>query len=499
MINKELFLHDAILSIFSSTDVETLLKNSYECLKRYIPIDMIDLACHMEDSNRILRLCTVEEDKIFRNRFMEIPGKLGPEAYSQGYPEDVYFLTESAEYWGKGNIPCSVQGNSCLVIQCRDTCGAFGALSIKTGGEHVYTQEHKNLMKGLITPFTMALFTAIAQRPVNSLNNPEWYLNLSASITPPHLNSIIGTAPKIVNVIAQAKNVAEFSSAVLLTGETGVGKEVFANFIHSNSDRKHEAFIKINCGAIPETLIDNELFGHEKGAFTGADSSRKGRFELAHNGTLFLDEVGELPLNSQTKLLRALQFGEIERLGGGKAIKVNVRVISATNKNLPKMVKDGTFREDLFWRLNVFPIEIPPLRERKGDIPILLRHITEKICRKFGIKNIPEIDGSVMEKLISYQWPGNVREMENIVEREIIMNHATEMKFEHINTGMQFSSQPEQIITESNIALDHVMKAYILKTLHQTNWRISGKNGAAYILGIHPNTLRHRMKKLGIF
>ncbi|MCD8567275.1 MAG: sigma 54-interacting transcriptional regulator [Geovibrio sp.] len=499
MINNEMFLNDTILNIFKSTDVETLLTNSLKCLKRYIPIDMIDLSYYLEEEHSILRLCTVEENRTYKDLYIKLPDSIKPEDFKRGFPNDcVYNYNERvAQTENKTNFICPTEGNSCIVLQCRNAGHVIGNLAIKVYKENVYTDEHKDLMRFLATPYTMALCTAITAREMRNSN----YSSVKNSISQDSAltNFAMSVEPDMNKLLTQAKEVAEFSSAVLLTGETGVGKEVFANFIHSNSDRKHEAFIKINCGAIPETLIDNELFGHEKGAFTGADSSRKGRFELAHNGTLFLDEVGELPLNSQTKLLRALQFGEIERLGGGKAIKVNVRVISATNKNLPKMVKDGTFREDLFWRLNVFPIEIPPLRERKGDIPILLRHITEKICRKFGIKNIPEIDGSVMEKLISYQWPGNVREMENIVEREIIMNHATEMKFEHINTGMQFSSQPEQIITESNIALDHVMKAYILKTLHQTNWRISGKNGAAYILGIHPNTLRHRMKKLGIF
>jgi transcriptional regulator with GAF, ATPase, and Fis domain len=199
----------------------------------------------------------------------------------------------------------------------------------------------------------MALCTAITAREMRNSN----YCSVKNSISQDSAltNFAMSVEPDMNKLLTQAKEVAEFSSAVLLTGETGVGKEVFANFIHSSSGRKDEAFIKINCGAIPETLIDNELFGHEKGAFTGADSARKGRFEMADNGTLFLDEVAELPLNSQTKLLRALQFGEIERLGGGKPVKVNVRIISATNKNLPAMVEEGTFREDLFWRLNVFP------------------------------------------------------------------------------------------------------------------------------------------------
>lgn len=499
MINKELFLNDAILNIFKSTDVETLLTNSLKCLKRYIPIDMIDLSYYLEEEHCILRLCTVEENRVYKDLYLKLPDSIKPEDIKRGFASDcVYNYHERvAQAEDKTSFICPTEGNSCIVLQCRNAGYVIGNLAIKVYRENVYTDEHKNLLRLLATPYTMALCTAITAR---EMRNSSYGCVKSGSQQDSAFTSFaMSVEPDMNKLLTQAKEVAEFSSAVLLTGETGVGKEVFANFIHSSSGRKDEAFIKINCGAIPETLIDNELFGHEKGAFTGADSTRKGRFEMANNGTLFLDEVGELPLNSQTKLLRALQFGEIERLGGGKPVKVNVRIISATNKNLLEMVNKGTFREDLYWRLNVFPIDIPPLRKRREDIPVLLRFITEKICRKLGIKNIPEVDSSLMGKLMDYSWPGNIREMENAVEREIILNRNSGLKFDCILNNMKDNQKQEPPADSDNSVLDSVMKTHILKTLKQTNWRISGKNGAAYILGIHPNTLRHRMKKLGIF
>ncbi len=307
-----------------------------------------------------------------------------------------------------------------------------------------------------------------------------------------NLDYIVCKDEKFKKVLAQAEQVASSETAVLLTGETGTGKELIAKVICDLSKRKDAPYVKINCAAIPEGLIESELFGHEKGAFTGAIQKKIGKFELANGGTIFLDEVGELPLSLQPKLLRVLQEKEFERIGGNFTQKVDVRIISATNKDLNLEVKENRFRKDLYYRLSVFPINIPPLRERKKDIPELVNHFVQKLSNKNN-KHIDFVSKETLSKLIEYTWPGNVRELENIIERAIIISKGGKLSIKDIIPSNTEFSIPQDFLT-----LDEVERNHILKILELTSWKLGGDDGAAKILGINRTTLYHRMKKLGI-
>lgn len=293
-------------------------------------------------------------------------------------------------------------------------------------------------------------------------------------------------------VLNEVEKVAKTDSTVLILGETGTGKEVLTRSIHNISNRRNKPLVKVNCAALPATLIESELFGHEKGAYTGAVASRQGRFELADEGTIFLDEIGEVPIELQPKLLRALQEGEFERVGGVKTIKVNVRVIAATNRDLEKAIDRGEFRSDLFYRLNVFPINVPPLRERKGDIPLLVKHFISKYNQKLG-NEVTQVPQGVINKLMEYSWPGNIRELENIIERAVIISEGKNLKI-----GDWLKGEVETEDDNNFKPLHQFEKEYIIKVLKSTNWKVSGKGGAAEILKMKPTTLESRMKKLGI-
>ena len=300
---------------------------------------------------------------------------------------------------------------------------------------------------------------------------------------------IVGQSDAIKYVLFKITQVAPTDTTVLITGETGTGKELVARAIHSASARKDRPLLKVNCGALSPTLIESELFGHEKGAFTGAVGRKPGRFELATGGTIFLDEIGELPLELQVKLLRVIQESEFERIGGNKTIKVDVRIIAATNRNLKAEVDQGTFREDLWYRVNVYPVTMPPLRQRKEDIPLLVEHFVNVYAKKFG-KNISSVSPRTMDDLQSHSWPGNIRELANVIERAVIHTHGSVLQVvDH------FKPVIDSAPTET---LEEVEREYIVRTLENTGWRIEGSHGAAKILGLNPSTLRTRMLKLGI-
>jgi PAS domain S-box-containing protein len=301
---------------------------------------------------------------------------------------------------------------------------------------------------------------------------------------------IVGQSDAIKYVLFKIAQVAPTDSTVLITGETGTGKELAARAIHGASSRKDRPLIKVNCGALSPTLIESELFGHEKGAFTGAVGRKQGRFELANGGTILLDEIGELPPELQVKLLRVIQESEFERLGGGKTIKVDVRIIAATNRNLKLEVEQGTFREDLWYRLNVYPITMPPLRQRKEDIPLLVEHFASTYARKFG-KTISSLSPRTMQSLQDHSWPGNIRELANVIERAVIHSQGNVLQVVDRFELVADKSAPTQ-------TLEEVERDYIIRTLENTGWRIEGKYGAAGILGLNPSTLRTRMLKLGI-
>lgn len=308
-----------------------------------------------------------------------------------------------------------------------------------------------------------------------------------------NFENIIGHSANVAKVFANIDRVSKTDTTVLLMGETGVGKELFACAIHQTSHRNNSVLIKVNCAALPAELIESELFGHEKGAFTNAVSQRVGRFELANGGTLFLDEVGELTLQAQVKLLRVLQEQEFERVGGTKTIKVDVRLIAATNRDLGKMVEEGSFRADLFYRLNVFPLRIPPLRERVEDIPELSRHFLKTFSRKVG-RSVTDISKNSLDRLMHYHWPGNVRELQNIIERATILSDGPIIE---VADGLLTSTASTSSQSSKQKMVD-VERDHITKVLEETSWAIEGKGGAASILGLAPSTLRSRMTKFGI-
>jgi len=329
------------------------------------------------------------------------------------------------------------------------------------------------------------------ERMKNRLQEENIYLQEEIRIEH-NFGEIIGRSLALKKVLSSVEKVAATKSSVLIMGETGTGKELIARAIHSISRRKDRPLVKINCAALPANLIESELFGHEKGAFTGAMSRRVGRFELAHGGTIFLDEIGELPLELQSKLLRVLQDGEFERVGGSDTFTVDVRIIAATNRDLEKSVESGMFREDLFYRLNVFPIFLPSLRDRKEDIPILANHFVMKYAPKDG-KKIETIPQKTMSALQDYCWPGNVRELENVIERGVIISQGSQLKL-----GDWLPKKPAVRIELELATMEEVEKAHILKTLKITEGRVSGEKGAARILGLNPQTLYSRMKRLDI-
>ena len=315
---------------------------------------------------------------------------------------------------------------------------------------------------------------------------------------------IIGASESLRLVVSQATQVAATNATALITGETGTGKELLARAIHSLSLRRGHSLIIVNCAALPATLIESELFGHEKGSFTGAATKRIGRFELAHGATIFLDEIGELPLELQAKLLRVLQEGEFERLGSSRTIKVDVRVIAATNQDLEEAVRHGKFRADLFYRLNVFPIRMPALRERREDIPLLTQFFVEQISQRLG-KRIKLIPQAVIDSLKNRPWPGNIRELENVIERAVILTSGECLWLpEHpeAEQAPEKITEPEAVVAKIGSGrlarLESVERDHITKIMEWTNWRIEGAKGAAALLGVNPGTLRSRMKKLGI-
>ena len=307
--------------------------------------------------------------------------------------------------------------------------------------------------------------------------------------------TIVGTSDVLKYVMYRVEQVASTNASVLLLGETGTGKELVARAIHHQSRRANRKFVVVNCGALPPGLIESELFGRDRGAFTGAHSSQPGRFELADGGTVFLDEIGELPLELQPKLLRVLQEGQFERLGSTRTVHVDVRIVAATNRNLVDDVNSGKFRQDLFYRLNVFPITLPSLRERLEDLPVLLRHFCDKVGRQMG-RPIDRVTPGTLAALRLYDWPGNIREFENVIQQAVILSRDGVLdlaNFSGVSVRPVVPSYPDQLEK-----LVDVQRAHILRVLESTNWRIEGTTGAAKILGLCASTLRTRMRKLGI-
>lgn len=374
-------------------------------------------------------------------------------------------------------------------------------IALLARGDNRFTEEHSELFASLDSPFGIAVSNSLKHLEILQMHSElvSEHEKLKNRIQKIAHSQVIGSQSGLKHTMQKVSEVAPTNAPVLITGETGSGKDIIANAIWRQSQRKAEPYIRVNCGAIPETLIDSELFGHEKGAFTGARERQAGRFERAHNGTIFLDEIGELSKAAQVRLLRVLQNGELERVGGRETIKVNVRIIAATNRVLEDMVAKGEFRSDLYYRLCLFPISVPPLRKRLEDIPLFTDYFIGQCSKSLQIP-APQIALGEINRLQSYDWPGNVRELANVIERAVISSHGEPMVFD-IQPQQESVELSKLLNLESNETiptLEELNREHIEKVLRITEGKIQGSNGAAEILDINPHTLRSRIKKLGI-
>ncbi len=373
----------------------------------------------------------------------------------------------------------------------------LGTLGLRRREDKGYTQDEVDFLKQVANQIAIAVENACAYGEIRQLKDKlaQEKLYLEAEIrSDRNFEEIIGKSAALRRVLKQVETVAPTDSTVLIYGETGTGKELIARALHDLSPRRSNAFVKLNCAAIPTGLLESELFGHEKGAFTGAIAQRIGRFELAHRGTIFLDEIGETPLELQTKLLRVLQEREFERLGSGRTLRTDARLVAATNRDLAAVVKEQKFRADLFYRLNVFPIHVPALRDRAEDIPLLVRHFAQHFARRMN-RTIDTISSDTMESLTRYAWPGNIRELENLIERAVILSPGPVLR---VPLGDVHARVPPGQENSEHRTLQEAERAHILATVKETKWVLSGPRGAATRLGMNRSTLQFRMKKLGI-
>jgi len=374
--------------------------------------------------------------------------------------------------------------------------GCFGVLSIAGSRPYSYSEQDTRFLLLAADQVALGLANLLLHAEVQKLKSEfgEQVVYVEDEMPrEPSFEGVVGRSPALQRVLRDVEVVAPTDSGVLIQGETGTGKELIAQAIHNRSARRERPFIKVNCAAIPSGLLESELFGHEKGAFTGAIIRKPGRFELADKGTLFLDEVGDIPLDLQAKLLRVLQEHEFERLGSTRTQQVDVRVIAATHRDLKQMVEEGTFRSDLYYRLHVFPLVVPPLRERREDIPLIIRHFVDKYAQRMR-RRIEIIPARTMEVLANYRWPGNVRELQNFVERAVILSPGTSLRaqLEELN------QDTTQASTTSLSTLEEMEREHVLRALRESNWVTGGPNGAAVRLGMKRTTLAYRIRKLGI-
>ncbi len=500
-IDENDFFRGATMRICSSLDLEIAMQRAMRFLKDFIPAD--EMYLHLYEKGlgamRTIAGATVSEGRKM-DRITPLPQEVrakveefaGLSVINQ--PELEAGFQFMLGYYGRPDTSALVQ---LLEVEGQK----LGALVLLAEGRDRYSETHGRLFSFIKEPFAIALSNTLKHQEVlrlkDLLADDNRYLHRELL----HLSGdeIVGEDFGLKKVMDMVRQVAPLNSPVLLLGETGVGKDVIANAIHYSSPRGDGPFVKVNCGAIPETLLDSELFGHEKGAFTGAMSQKRGRFERADHGTLFLDEIAELPPQAQIRMLRVLQYKELERVGGTHPISVDIRLIAATNRNLEEMVKEKLFREDLWFRLNVFPIQIPCLRERREDIPALVHHFVKRKTRELKLPNSPALAQGAIDRLVAYHWPGNVRELENLVERALILSQGAPLTFDDLSkgeekTGASFAAGQE----DKPLELDAVVSSHIRRVLEMANGRVHGKGGAAELLGINPSTLRYRMDQLGI-
>jgi len=507
-LNENEFFRQATLRICSSLDIEKALFNYLQYIRLFMPASMMSLGLFEPATGVLRQLAMVDHagSKITLPP-TQLPMEAIKEIEADAGSRDVWVIDRGA----KPSILkilrpyIDLSNHSALAMNLAVEDKRLGTFAILAEGKSRFTKAHIHMVSLLREPFAIAMSNALRYEEVVKLKDIVDAENRELNRELRHFSGddIVGAEYGLKATMEMVRQVAPLNSPVLLFGETGVGKEVVANAIHYTSSSRGGPFIKVNCGAIPENLLDSELFGHERGAFTGAIAQKRGRFERADKGSIFLDEIGELPPQAQVRLLRVLQHKEIERVGGTKSIPVDVRIIAATHRSMEEMVRSGAFREDLWFRLDVFPIMIPPLRHRKEDIPALVHYFVQRKSRDLKIYPPPAVSAEDVERLKAYHWPGNIRELENLIERELIHKRGKEkngrLTFGHFDVpkktddlGMPHDGD------RSMLFLNEAMSRHIRQALQISNGKISGAGGAAQLLGTNPNTLRSRMRKLGI-
>ncbi len=503
------FFHEVTLRVSGTLDIGEAMLKLFAYLRRFIPADRIGL--HRFDIARRMIYGVAEADDQGLIR--------GSESELRVFPMDADFLAILDRSRGRGpivtihNTPDSLpdavlrgfphlRSRSVLALRLWIQDEVVGGLALSAEGHGRYKPRHAALLEQVKEPIALAMSNAWRYRELERLRDRLIEDNRALSQEIQHAAGVevVGADFGLATVMELVRRVAPLSSPVLLLGETGTGKEVIANAIHQLSPRSAGPLVRVQCGAIPETLLDSELFGHEKGAFTGAIERKRGRFERAAGGTIFLDEIGELSPEAQVKLLRVLQEKQFERVGGTETLEADVRVIAATHRDLARRVREGRFREDLWYRLNVFPIFLPPLRMRREDIPALAEYFVRRKAREMNLERMPELDPADLRRLQSYDWPGNVRELQNVVERALILSRGSSLVFPPLGIA---SSTPAPATASADAAgdllpLEEAMAAHIRRALSLTGGRVSGPRGAAARLHINPSTLRSKMKKLGV-
>jgi len=472
-----------------------VILSSLQSIARY---DRAVLSLLDEDGKNVYRYGDAQEWEPFVNHGTTIPVEQSLSARAI-QTRSVAFLTTADLRGMKGPLAKAMyEGGVRSVCSVPLVAGnqIWGALNPSSMVEHAFGPSEVEYLQQVANQIAAALHNAHAYREIAQLKDrlaqEKHYLEYEIR-SANRSDDIVGNSPALKRVLDYAAIVADTDSTVLITGETGTGKERIARLIHSMSRRKERNFIKVNCAAIPTGLLESELFGHEKGAFTGAVSQKIGRLELADKGTLMLDEIGEIPLELQPKLLRVLQDQEFERLGGTKTIRVDVRLIAATNRDLVRAVEEKEFRGDLFYRLHVFPLHLPALRERREDIPMLVRHFVEKCAARLH-KRIDIIPNEAVEAMMHWQWPGNIRELENFIERSVILSEGNRLNPPLAELREEISRQP----SDSDGTLRDREREHIIEILRQTRGALSGPSGAAARLGLKRTTLQYKMQRLGI-
>lgn len=506
-VTDDIFFKQATLSLFRDLEGDTALTHIRSFLKEHMPVEALTLIKY-DEGMKVLRILAhvrpaswpkIQESIQCPDHFQGEMKKLVKTLQPIVCVNDCSKMETNTKQPFPSLFP---EDSSAIRMSLVYRNVRLGSLTIHAEGKNRFTDEHVRLISMLYEPFTMAMMNIKRHREITFLKNrlEEENTQLKNEIRSAKAERIVGEAFGLKKVMAQVRQISKLSTTVLLSGETGVGKEMIANAIHQQSSRNGKPFIRVNCGAIPESLIDSELFGHERGAFTGAINRKKGRFEMAHGGTIFLDEIGELTPAAQVRLLRVIQHRELERVGGTDTIPVDVRIIAATHRDLQRMVVEGTFREDLLFRLDVFPIHIPPLRERLQDIPELVSYFIEKKADAIKTHRHFELAPGTLEEMFQYHWPGNVRELENVVERELIRSSVVKGE-NHLYFGDKVPQRRIRVPMSSDdtiLPLEEVVITHIKQALTAAQGRVEGKHGAAAMLGMNPSTLRSRMRKLGI-